>query len=89
VAKLPVERGCIFFTVVPWAATPREEAETIAAALGIHLLAPRGDGLRTFDGSHLDVPSAEVWSQEFFALAGDAIERCAGVGAAAAGSSVR
>jgi hypothetical protein len=76
VAELPVERGCVFFTVAPWAATPREEAETVAAALGVELLAPRGENLHTFDGSHLDDPSAEIWSQQFFASAGEHIERC-------------
>lgn len=91
VAKLPVERGCIVFTVAPWAATPREEAETIAAALGVQLLAPRGEGLHTFDGSHLDDTSAEVWSRHFFMLAGGTIERCvqSSAAAAAVSSSVR
>ena len=81
-AKLPVQRGCVLFTVAPWAATPREEAEIVSAALGVELLAPRGESLHTFDGSHLDEPSAEVWSQQFFALAGSSIERCVEPGAA-------
>jgi hypothetical protein len=77
-AQLPVERGCVFFTVAPWAATPREEANAVATALGVRIFAPRGEDLHTFDGSHLDNPSAETWSRQFFALAGDSIERCFG-----------
>ena len=76
VAKLRVPRECVFFTVVPWAATPREENAVIAAAVGVPFLAPQSTGLQTLDGSHLDRPSAERWSTEFFAVAGDAIRRC-------------
>jgi hypothetical protein len=86
-ARLPVGRGCVFFTIAPWASTPREEAEAVAAALGVQLLAPRGEDLHTFDGSHLDISSAEVWSKQFFALAGEGIARCIAANSADAGGA--
>jgi len=84
VAKLPVERRCVFLTVVPSVETPRAEATTIADALGVKLLAPRADDSRTFDGSHLDVASAERWSREFFDLAGPEIRGCLDTASSAA-----
>lgn len=78
VGSLPVPRECVLLTVVPTKATPRQEAVAIAKALGIELYAPHGDGLATFDDSHLDRPSAETWSAEFFAAAGDHLRRCLG-----------
>jgi hypothetical protein len=75
-AELNVPRECVFFTVVPWAATPRAESAALAAAVGVQLFAPRTSGLQTLDGSHLDGPSAERWSAEFFEVAGDSIRRC-------------
>jgi hypothetical protein len=76
VAGLAVDPRCVLLTVVPSGATPRAEAEAIAAALDQELLAPDGDGLRTFDDSHLDPASAEAWSRDFFGLAGDRIAAC-------------
>lgn len=77
VADLRVDRDCVFLTVVPWAASPRAEASAIAEALGVKLFAPLVADVHTFDGSHLDKPSAQAWSSEFFAVAGDEIRRCA------------
>jgi hypothetical protein len=76
VSRLPVARRCVFLTVVPWSETPRAEANAIADGLGVKLLAPRVDNLQTFDGSHLDDASAELWSQKFFEVAAGEIERC-------------
>src|SRR5512138_119546 len=76
VAALPVPRSCVLLTVAPWAETPRAEAGAIAEALGVRLFAPRVEGLGTFDGSHLDDPSAELWSRQFFEVAGGEIQRC-------------
>jgi hypothetical protein len=76
VSKLPVARECVVFTIVPSVDTRRAEAESIAAALRLELIAPQVDGLRTFDGSHLDSPSAERWSAAFLDAAGDRIRRC-------------
>jgi hypothetical protein len=45
-------------------------------ALGSELIAPQVDGLRTFDGSHLDAASAERWSAAFLDAAGPRIREC-------------
>jgi hypothetical protein len=76
VAQLPVDRQCVILTIVPYNGTKRAEAEAIAQRLGLALLAPEVQGLTTFDGSHLDPPSAERWSDAFFELAGPQIRRC-------------
>jgi len=78
-AQLPVERRCVLLTLVPSAmagTTTRAEAAAIAAALGLDLVAPQLDGLQTFDGSHLDRPSAERWAGAFFQMAGPRIREC-------------
>jgi hypothetical protein len=75
-AQLPVDRGCVILTIVPTVETKRAEAMAIAAKLGHDLLAPQIDGLRTFDGSHLDEASAERWSAAFLREAGPRIRRC-------------
>ncbi|MFO1204531.1 MAG: hypothetical protein U1E63_02125 [Burkholderiales bacterium] len=46
----------------PSEATKRAEATAIASALGVTFIAPNLGDLKTFDGSHLDCPSAEKWS---------------------------
>jgi hypothetical protein len=82
IAKLPVPRSCVFMTVVPSGETPWEEAEAFAAGAGVELFAPDGEGLRTFDDSHLDGRSAERWSMEFLAMAGDKLASCVASGKA-------
>ena len=58
---------CVILTMVPFVGTKIEDANAIAARLGLKLLSPGLlDGLRTFDGYHLDSASAERWSQAFF-----------------------
>ena len=84
VSKLKVERQCIVLTIVPTRDTKRAEAQTIADALGVPLIAPRVEGLTTFDGSHLDVKSAARWSAAFLDEAGPILERCAGSAVTAA-----
>jgi hypothetical protein len=81
IAALPVDRSCVVLTVVPYPATKHAEARAIAGAIGLDLVDPQLDGLRTFDGSHLDRPSAERWSRAFFDSAGPRIRRCLGQGA--------
>ena len=76
IAKLHVRKACVILTVVPWTATPRDEAQAIAEHLGVSFVAPASADLHTFDGSHLDHPSAERWSRKFFAAAGDQIRGC-------------
>jgi hypothetical protein len=76
VSELPVDRRCVFLTLVPYRDTRRAEAAAIAQALGIELLAPQLTGLQTFDGSHLDEASAERWSAAFLDAAGPRIHEC-------------
>lgn len=73
---LNVERDCVILTLVPTVASKRAEAEAIAAALGLPLVAPVVDGLRTFDGSHLDAASAARWSAAFLEAAGPRLRQC-------------
>ncbi len=77
-AGLKVDRSCIVLTIVPSVTTKRAEAQAIADALGLPLIAPQVEGLTTFDGSHLDVKSAGLWSAAFLQAAGPVLERCAG-----------
>jgi hypothetical protein len=53
-----------------------ETAGAVANALGLTLVSPDLDGLLTFDGIHLDPPSAERWSKAFFDAAGPQIRKC-------------
>ena len=84
-AQLPVDRSCVILTIVPTVETKRAEAMAIAARLGYDLLAPQIDGLRTFDGSHLDEASAERWSAAFLREAGPRIRRCVDAAQASTG----
>ncbi len=77
---LGVDRECLVLTIVPNSQTRRAEAEAIAQALGARFIAPRVEGLTTFDGSHLDSRSAALWSAAFLEAAGPVLERCVGVG---------
>ena len=78
VDSLNVDRQCVVLTIVPSVGTKRAEAQAIAEALGVELIAPRVDDLATFDGSHLDIKSADRWSTAFLDAAGPILERCAG-----------
>jgi hypothetical protein len=77
VSELSVDRRCVILTLVPSKETRRAEAGAIAHALGIDLVDPVVPGLRTFDGSHLDEPSAERWSAAFLEAAGSRLRACA------------
>lgn len=79
VDTLGVPRECLVLTIVPSGQTRRAEAEAIATALGAPFIAPRVEGLTTFDGSHLDLRSASLWSAAFLDAAGPVLERCVGV----------
>lgn len=76
ISNLPVDRRCVLLTIAPSAETRKAEAKAIAAALGFDLVESDIDGLQTFDGSHLDRPSAERWSKAFFQAAGPQIRSC-------------
>jgi hypothetical protein len=68
---------CVILTSVPFVGTKIGNANAIAAGLGIKLTAPEIlEGLQTFDGFHLDQPSAERWSESFFRIAGPKIRSC-------------
>jgi hypothetical protein len=82
-SSLPIDRRCVLLTMVP--SDPATGAaysiksgtgKAIAKALGLSLIAPELPGLTTFDGSHLDRPSAERWSQAFLEEASPRIRDC-------------
>jgi hypothetical protein len=75
-SQVPVKRSCIILTVVPKPETKIGNAKAVATALGMNFVAPEIDGLGTFDGSHLNQPSAQRWSQAFFEEAGSKIRSC-------------
>jgi hypothetical protein len=76
VGSLPVPRECIILTYIPYMKTDTATANSVARALGMELVAPRLDGLKTFDQSHLDQASAQRWSAAFFEAAGPRIAGC-------------
>jgi len=75
-SQVPVKRSCIILTVVPKPETKIGNAKAVATALGMNFVAPEIEGLGTFDGSHLNQPSAQRWSQAFFEKAGSKIRSC-------------
>ena len=79
-STLPVKPDCIVLTMIPKSGAALGNAEgtgrAIAESLGLPLVAPRLDGLSTFDGSHLDGASAERWSAAFFEAAAPLMQKC-------------
>ena len=73
---LPVKRECVILTLTPTVGTKVGKIDALVKALGEDLVAPQLPGLKTFDGSHLDQPSAERWSQAFFQAAQSRILAC-------------
>jgi hypothetical protein len=68
---------CVILTTVPFVGTKIGNVNAIATALGKSLVTPGIlEGLRTYDGFHLDQPSAARWSQAFFQAAGSNIRAC-------------
>lgn len=68
---------CVILTMVPSVGTKIATAKAIATSVGATLVTPEiVDGLRTFDGYHLDQASAERWSRAFFEAAGPKIRSC-------------
>jgi len=70
------EKKCVILTMVPYSGTEIGTAEAIARGVGLRLITPEVEGLQTFDGYHLDQPSAQRWSQAFFQAAGPEIRSC-------------
>jgi len=75
-SRLPVKQECIILTTVPSVGTKVGTVNAIANALGKTLVMPDLDGLQTYDGSHLDRPSAERWSKAFVQAVAPQIRRC-------------
>jgi hypothetical protein len=76
-SRLSVDRRCIILSNVPTVKTKIGIVKTVATNLGMPLVAPEiPEGFRTYDGSHLDHSSAELWSRAFFQLAGSRIQSC-------------
>jgi hypothetical protein len=75
-SRAPVDQACVILTDIPTVKTKRGTAVAIAEALGMELIAPELEALQTYDGSHLDRPSAERWSEAFFRAAAPKIQRC-------------
>jgi hypothetical protein len=77
-----IRRDCVILTYIPSPDNNRLLANAIASAVGLDLLAPQGEGLKTLDGSHLDPESAATFATAFLAEAGPRLEACfAGAGA--------
>lgn len=64
-SKLNVARRCVVLTYVPTVNGKPFIARGISDQLGIKFIAPKLDGLFTYDRSHLDTISSERWSQAF------------------------
>jgi len=75
-SQVPVKRSCIILTVIPKSETKIGNAKAVATALGVNFVAPEITELGTNDGSHLNQPSAQRWSQVFFEAAGPKIRSC-------------
>jgi hypothetical protein len=72
-----LQRKCVILTLVPYVGTKIGTARAIAARLGKRLVVPADlEDLRTFDGLHLDRPSAVRWSEAFLQVAGPEIKSC-------------
>ena len=68
---------CVILAMVPFVGTKMGNANAVAAGLGMKLVTPGIlEGLQTYDGYHLDQPSAQRWSQAFFQAAGPELRSC-------------
>lgn len=76
--ELSAGGACIILTNTPQSDTSRGTAQLLADRLGLPLVAPVLDGLRTFDGSHLDADSAARWSAAFVESAAPLLNDCLG-----------
>jgi hypothetical protein len=66
----------MILTIIPTVKTEIATAKSVATGLGLNLVAPRLDGLITFDHVHLDTDSAQRWSAAFLDDAGPQIRKC-------------
>lgn len=75
---LGVKKNCIILTNTPQSGTSIGTATAFANRLNLPLVAPRIDGLKTFDGSHLDPGSATRWSAAFIESIAPHLRNCLG-----------
>lgn len=75
-AGLGVDRSCVVLTYIPSPDNNRLLANALADALGMEMVAPQGEGLTTIDGSHLDPPSAQIFTTRFLEAAGPRLAEC-------------
>jgi hypothetical protein len=73
---LPVAPECQVLTMVATAATPLGTARELARLLDRPFIAPQPGHLMTFDGSHLDQESADLWTAAFLDEAMPRITAC-------------
>lgn len=76
IAGLREGGSCVVLMNVPASRTSAGTATAFAEAMGLPLVAPELSGLMTFDGDHLDPPSASRWSAEFVAGLEQAVAGC-------------
>jgi hypothetical protein len=73
---LGVDRSCVILTYLPSTENNRLLANALATELDMPLIAPQGEGLVTMDSSHLDPPSAQIFTAGFLDEAGPRLAGC-------------
>ena len=73
---LTADPACTILTIIPTVKTSIGTAQAVASSLGWKLVAPRVEGLITFDHAHLDPESAQRWSAAFLNEASQQIRTC-------------
>lgn len=56
---------CVILTQVPSSEPPNVYAQKLAQYFDVHVILPKVEGLRTWDGSHLTAASSVAWSDAF------------------------
>lgn len=74
VQRMRARGSAVVFAWIPTPDTTRESAVDLAAAADVPLIAPDLEGLRTFDGSHLDLDSAQRYTAAFLDQLGPIVE---------------
>ena len=74
--NLDIPRSCVILTAVPSDVSSKQLVERLSARLDTEHVFPIIEGLKTYEGLHLQLESARRWSQAFFAEANDILHRC-------------
>ena len=74
--NLDIPRSCVILTAVPSNVSSKQLVERLSARLDTEHVFPIIEGLKTYEGLHLQLESARRWSQAFFAEANDILHRC-------------